>query len=470
MIPFKRTLRRVLTPMVRSAGRRAAPPGPGPGLWGLEVNGGGHLAYQGVDLPELCRRRGSPVHVVLGERLRQAVEAYRAVPPGQPNGAELYYSYKSNPVPGVLRLLHGMGVGAEVISEYELWLALRLGVPPEKIIYNGPAKSPASIRTAIEKGILLLGVNHREELPAMIETARQLGRRPDVAIRVTTAAGWSNQFGSSIATGQALETVWAAHDSGALRVRALHSHLGRQVRTREQAVEHVRAVLAFADTLRAQFGLEIELLDFGGSLACPTVTPISPMGQRLAGAFQREPPPPDPSLTLGIRDYVATMVGEVQDHARATGRPAPRVLLEPGRSMTAQAQLLLCSVLSMKEGPAAIPFAVLDAGINLAEAMRAEYHQVFHASRIMEAPTQLVALAGPICSPGDVVRWAISLPPLEAGDVLAFMDAGAYFVPFETSFSYPRPAVVLLDGGREQLLRRAETFEDLVRRDEGVGG
>ncbi len=467
MIPFRRTLKRVLTPLVRTAGHGVQPPGPA--QWGLRVSEGGHLCHGGVDLPALLQRRGSPLHVVLGDRLRAAAEAYQAVPPGQPAGAGIYYSYKSNPVPGVLSLLHGMGVGAEVISEYELWLALRLGVPPEQIIYNGPAKSPASLRTAVERGILLLGVNHREELPFVIAAAREAGRKPDVAIRVTTAAGWSNQFGSSIATGQALEVVREAHASGALRVRGLHSHLGRQVRTREQAVTHVRAVLAFADQVRERLGLELDLLDFGGSLACPTVTGISPLDQRLAGAFQREPVPADPGQTLAIRDYVAAVVGEVQAHAQAAGRPAPRVLLEPGRSMTAQAQLLLCSVLSVKDGPAAIPFAILDAGINLAEAMRAEYHQVFHASRMTEAPTQLVALAGPICSPGDVVRWAISLPPLRAGDTLAFMDAGAYFVPFETSFSFPRPAVVLLDGGREELLRRAETFEDLVRRDEERG-
>ena len=106
------------------------------------------------------------------------------------------------------------------------------------------------------------------------------------------------------------------------RVCALHSHLGRQVRTRAQAVDHVRAVLAFADTLRARLGLELELLDLGGGLACPTVTPISTLAQRLAGSFQREPSPPNPALTIGIGDYVATLMGEVRAHAQ--GRRPPR--------------------------------------------------------------------------------------------------------------------------------------------------
>lgn len=468
MSPFKPALRRMLTPMVRSmwrGGRELEP-----SHWGLEVSGEGRLTYEGVDLPGLCQRHASPIHVVLGDRLRRTVEGYLAVPPGHPVGAEVFYSYKSNPVPGVLRLLHELGIGAEVISEYELWLALRLGVPPERIVYSGPAKSKASIRTAIERGILLLNLNHQEEIPAVVEAARALGRRPRVGVRVTTSGGWSNQFGGSIPGGQALETVREAHASGALQVCALHSHLGRLIRTRSDAVNYVREVLAFADTLRACLGLELEILDLGGSLGCPTVTPIDSLEQRLAGSFQRELTPPDPERTLAIRDYVATVMGEVQAHYRAVGRPAPRVLLEPGRSMTGSAQLMLCSVLSLKNGTAAIPFALLDAGINVAECMRSEYHHVFHASRMREAHDQLVALAGPICSPGDVLRWAISLPQLHPGDTLALMDSGAYFVPFETTFSFPRPPVVLIDRGREQLLRRAETFEDLVRRDEERGG
>ena len=462
----RRAVKRLLLALLPGGGEVSNLP---PERWGLEVDGQGHLTFQGHDLTSLGRRWGSPLHVVMADRLRRNAADYLAVPADLAAGAEIYASYKTNPVPGVLRLLHGQGVGAEVISEYELWLALRLGVPPERIIYNGPAKSPRSIRTAIDRDILLLTLNHREELPAFEAAARAAGRRPSIGVRVTTSGGWGNQFGSRIDTGEALETFRAVHQGGALRVRGLHSHLGHVIRTRAQAEQHVGQVLAFTDVLRERLGLELDILDFGGSLGVPTTRPISRFEQWASGSLQRPMAAPDPAATIGIRDYVSTVAGAVQAHYRAAGRPAPRVALEPGRSMTGDTQLLLLTVLSVKAMAAGRPYVVLDAGINLAETAHWEYHQLFAASRMKAPLARVVALAGPICSPADVLRWAVAMPELEAGDNLVLMDSGAYFIPFQTDFSFPRPAVVLLDAGRERLLRRAESFEDMVQLDDPEG-
>src|SRR5262249_29957116 len=111
-------------------------------------------------------------------------------------------------------------------------------------------------------------------------------------------------------------------------------------------------------------------------------------------------------------------------------------------------------------------WAILDVGINLAECRRNEFHKLFPATRMNEVRNQLYRLAGPICSPGDVLSWSTSLPTLAVGDALAIMDAGAYFVPFATSFSFPEPAIVMLDESKIRLLRRAETFTHLVALDE----
>lgn len=129
--------------------------------------------------------------------------------------------------------------------------------------------------------------------------------------------------------------------------------------------------------------------------------------------------------------------------------------------MTGDTQLLLARVHALKAGEDRT-WAVLDAGINHAECVRNEYHQLFHVDRPDAEASRLYTVVGPICTPGDTLYHAKRLPELAVGDTLAIMDAGAYFVPFATSFSYPQPAIVALDGGKEQLLRRAETFDDLV--------
>jgi diaminopimelate decarboxylase len=127
---------------------------------------------------------------------------------------------------------------------------------------------------------------------------------------------------------------------------------------------------------------------------------------------------------------------------------------------------LVASVLSLKAGEPKPGWVILDAGINVAEPMRSEFHQIFPANRMQEPRTSLYKLAGPICSPGDVLSWSAPLPELAVGDAIAIMDAGAYFVPFGTSFSFPQPAIVKVDGAEIELLRRAETFENIVARDE----
>jgi diaminopimelate decarboxylase len=144
------------------------------------------------------------------------------------------------------------------------------------------------------------------------------------------------------------------------------------------------------------------------------------------------------------------------------GRKVPRIFLEPGRAMTANTQMLLCQVVMTKGAEGELTYAILDAGINLAESVRNEYHQLFSVGPVRSTCTRMYRLVGPICTPADVLYPAWELPELASGDALAIMDAGAYFVPFATSFSFPQPAIVLIDGGQDHLLRRAETFEDLV--------
>ena len=140
------------------------------------------------------------------------------------------------------------------------------------------------------------------------------------------------------------------------------------------------------------------------------------------------------------------------------------VVLEPGRALTSSSQLLLASVVDVKDdGPLA--HAVLDAGINVAEPVRTEFHQLFSVNAPSAPANTPYRLAGPICTPADVLYHNWRLPDLSPGHVLAVIDAGAYFVPFSTAFSFPKPAIVMEEDGRIVVCRRAETFADVVALD-----
>lgn len=458
----KNTLKRVLRPLLTGP----AVDGLSPALWDLTVHPEEGLCLEGLSLHELLATWGSPLHVVHAARLADNAAAFLGAPRAGERGVEVYYSYKTNPVPGVLRFLHARGIGAEVISPYELWLAFRLGVAPEHIVYNGPAKSDDSLREAIAREILLINFNHREEIARVAQIAGALGKRPKVGLRISTMGGWSGQFGVPLDGGQALAAYEEALASPALRVVALHAHRGILIRTAEELLGFVDQVLLFTDQLHARLGLDLEMLDLGGSLAIPSVVPLRMAERRFNRTFHRPIPPPRPGSTLSIEAYVRTIRERVHAHYAARGRPVPRILLEPGRALTGNTQLLLASVITTKAAPGGVTFAVLDAGINLAESVMHEYHQLFPVRPKRADSARIYALAGPICSPGDVIYPAQRLPDLSPGDSLAIMDAGAYLLPFSTSFSFPQPGVVMVEAGHARRIRRAEQFEDLIDRDE----
>jgi diaminopimelate decarboxylase len=469
---LKRGLKEGLRPVVRRYARHHGVRRPElpPSYWDLTHDPASGLRLDGLSLHELLAKWGSPLHVVHACKLARNVERFQQPLPGSGRRCEVYYSYKTNPVPGILRFLHDRNVGAEVISPYELWLAFRLGVPPQKIVYNGPAKSDASLRAAIERDILLININHREEIGRVARIATDLERRPSVGLRVVAPGGWAGQFGMSIASGEALRGYEEALATNALDVVALHAHFGAPIRSAGQLAAFVQSILAFCDRLHDRFGLDLDIVDFGGSLAIPSVAPVSATERRLNWRFHRPLVPPDVESALTIEGYTQQLLEQVEAHYRARGRQVPRVFVEPGRALTGNAQMLVASVVTTKEGGDGVTFAVMDAGINLAEGVQHEYHQLFPVNRFGQPASRVYTLTGPICSPGDVLYPAWELPALGPGDSVAIMDAGAYFVPFSTSFSFPRPAIVMVDGGQDVLLRSAERFGDLIAYDDLVAG
>jgi diaminopimelate decarboxylase len=350
-----------------------------------------------------------------------------------------------------------------VISSYELWLALRLGVPPERIIYNGPLKSEESVREALARNIALITANHPEEIPYLADIASSMGARARMGIRVSIEDGWSGQFGVPMGEA-ALEAFSLARSLHSLDVRALHVHRGGMIRTAHELRTMVRAALAFSDQLAARLGIELSIIDFGGSLCTPSVDHVSSIDYRLNRALHRQVPPPDVAGALTIESHCSIIRTMVAEHFGRAGRQCPRIFLEPGRALTGNTQMLLTRVHALKHAPDRT-YAILDGGINIAEPVRSEYHQLFSVNRPTEPHDTIHTLVGPICTPADTLYPSVRLPRLQVGDSLAIMDAGAYFVPFATSFSFPQPAIVAVDGSTDYIVRRAETFEDMNARD-----
>jgi diaminopimelate decarboxylase len=438
--------------------------------WDLARDGTQALSRAGVPLSGLLDRWGSPLQVVDERKLLANADDFLARPAGATQGCEVFYSYKTNPIPEVLRRLHAHGVGAEVASGFELWLALRLGVDPASIVFGGPARSDEATELALRRGVGLVNLNTRTEIAPLAAVARRLGVKVRVGIRVVVPGFEGGQFGERIDSGAALQAFREALACPELDVAGVHAHANTRLDSAAALDTLVSGLLSFCDELRARLGLHVRILDFGGNLACPTVVPLSPRVRRLAIACGCEPETPQLDRSLSISAYVQRIVQRVEAHFGQSGREPPRIFLEPGRAMTSNAQMLLCRVLSIRDDANGFAWAVLDAGINVAEALRSEVHQLLPLAPRPGARERLYRLSGPSCTLGDLLYPAWRLPELAVGDTVAVMDSGAYFVPYSTCFSFPRPGVVLLTRGRAEIIRRRETYDDLVALDEGRTG
>ena len=415
------------------------------------------MCADGIDLAQAGAEFGTPLQVILADRLEQRA-ADALVPFRAGRGADIFYSYKTDPVPEVLSRLHAAGIGAEVISAYEWWLARHLGVPGDRIVYNGPAKSDDSVRDAIRAGAHLVNANSLSECRRIIALAEHEGVSVNLGIRVSLPGMWGGQFGVSGSSPQVAEAVAEALHSPHADLRAIHVHRGGTIRTEDDWRSHVGAVFHYCDHLEQLTGWLPATIDLGGSLACATSHTIPHREFRLNRALGTDLLPPDPGTAITIRR--ASEVASEMATEHFVGGPVPRLIQEPGRALTADCQLLLASVVDVKDDQEPVHL-VLDGGRNICDPLPHEYHQLVSATAAGASANYPYRVVGPICTPADVLFYNWRLPLTDRGDVVAVLDTGAYFVPFSTAFSFPRPAIAVIAEGRIEIARDAETFDDL---------
>ena len=453
------------------------------GPWGLEREGR-ELSWGGVSLVRLGREFGTPLFVVNAARLRGSVadfrEAFRSgsLDP-QP---EVYYSFKTNPVPAVLRALAGLGVGAEVISGFELWLAREAGLDGPRTIVNASLKDPELLRRAVECGARMVNVKNLAELEALREAAARAGKAANVGLRLnpglrgrlfdlTTATGSiKSPLGFSRGGADWAGAIRMLKGSPELRFRGLQFHIGSGIRSARPYREALRNTVPALEEVLGH-GLRPEVLDIGGGFGAPTVKEIGLLEALRLFAWNRPPRPPKPSANGFLRAVARACRDEVGAFAARNGVPAPRILVEPGRSLTASSQLLLLGVDAVVRRRNGRPAVFCDGGaMSLSQLLISEYHAIVAANRNGAGPSETYDLFGGLPTPLDIVSFRRKLPRLESGDILAVMDTGAYFTSLGNNFAGGRPGIVMIDDGRAGLVRRRETYEDLVSRDGPPGG
>lgn len=411
----------------------------------------------GVPVSDLVRRYGSPVFVVGEKHLRQNIRRIKTAFQQRYNLAVHGWSYKTNYISAICRILHQEGSLAEVVSKFEYEKARFLGVPGDQIIFNGPNKPKDILRRAIEDGALIQA-DHMDELKMLEAVAEELDRNVKIGIRINFDTGFTepwSRFGFNLESGQVNEAINFISRSNHLRLSSLHSHIGTFVLEPRAYAEQVRIMCELMRKLEGVENVAIDTIDVGGGIPS-------------RNALQTIYLPPEQAVP-DINEYAdaiceALLAGS--RYRKEIGKDLPRLIFESGRAVIDDAEVLITSVVGTKRLPDGRRAAILDAGTNLLFTAYWYNHQV-KMTRNAAGSEEETVLYGPLCMNIDVVRHSISLPPLASGDQLVISPVGAYNNTQWLQFIEYRPNVVLAqESGGCSVIRQAEDLGVMMAQDQ----
>lgn len=408
-------------------------------------------AIDGVPIKKILEKFGSPVFVFSEKTLRTTIRNYYRTFKTYYPKIVFAWSYKTNYLGALCSILHSEDCLAEVVSEFEYEKARNLGVPGNKIIFNGPYKRTGILEQAVKEGAMI-NIDNFDEIYRIEEIAAKLNQTVDVGIRINLNSGiypqWT-RFGFNLESGQAFSGAKRICKSPCLNLTGLHCHMGTFILSADAYRIQAAKLIHFGERLSEEFDVALEYIDLGGGL---------PSKNRLKAVYL----PPEFSIPP-VADY-AQAIGETLLENISPGT-YPTVYLESGRAIIDEAGYLLSTVTGSKRLLDGRKTYIIDAGINLL--FTSTWYDIpVKVGLDIEGPAEDVTLYGPLCMNIDVVRPMVKLPPLAPGTPLVFNPVGAYCVTQWMQFIEYRPNIVLVaENGDLELIREKEDLEDIIRRE-----
>ncbi|MDQ1560034.1 MAG: D-ornithine/D-lysine decarboxylase [Pyrinomonadaceae bacterium] len=453
----------------------------------LEVRDG-RLHVSGADATELLRQYGSPLYVFSEPRLRANIERLKRAAANVERPVKFCYASKANSNMAVLAAVRDAGIDIEVNSGGELFKALRAGFRPEQIIFNGTSKSDDELDDAVRAGIYSINVDSTYEIELVEAAARRASKRANVTLRLVPEIGTRSHIGLQTALLTSKFGITSSEVPDAFRralahpelihVGGIHIHIGSQTPDVEPFAEAFRAMWEHLVALHRETGHTLEHINLGGGIPVNYLRDRSQADQMPAAERDMLGADLEPAEVLTAALSVARESARAADAGHLLDRVT--ILLEPGRSVVSDAGLVLTTVRNIKRRPETGDVWLLtDAGFNLLLSMTTYkwYYHLVSATRADAPHDTSYKVAGPLCDSGDVyfdIEGGQRLPDyrqlpadVRPGETLALLNSGAYSLA--QAFPYngrPLPAAVMVrDGGKVDLVRRRDTYEDLLAGD-----
>lgn len=419
----------------------------------------GTVTFAGHDTTQLAETYGTPLYLMDEGRIRQNCRMYQeAFRRSFGENALPLYASKAAAFKQMYRIMAQEGMGVDTVSSGEIYTALSAGFPPERIFFHGNSKTDADIRYGVESGIGYFVVDNAEELLALNKETGRQGKKQKVLLRITPGIDphtydavntgmVDSKFGVPVETGQAIEFVALALTMENLQICGLHCHVGSQVFDEDVFERTVDIMIRFMAQVREEQGFVLRELNLGGGY-----------GTRYQDS--------EPQVDIPAR--IAEVAKRLREQCEKYAFPMPRILMEPGRSIAADAGMTLYTVNSVKRIPGYKSYVAIDGGMtdNPRYALYGARYTVLHAGKAggTEAVFDLV---GRCCESGDIIQPKVSLPADTCrGDIIAVCTTGAYNYSMASNYNrLPRPPIVMLKEDGAYLAVKRERLEDLCALD-----
>ena len=402
---------------------------------------------EGIPIKDLISQYGSPLFVLSEKRLRSNIRRLKQTFETRYQPVVFGWSYKTNYLNAVCATLHQEGSWAEVVSLFEYEKARALGVPGNRILFNGPHKSQETLNLCVKEGARV-HIDNMDELYLLEEVACEAEKKVSVTIRLNFDTGYTepwSRFGFNVESGQAIDAARRIGNSQWLKLCGLHSHIGTFILEPSAYSAQVKIMCQFMETAEQQSDCIIDSLDIGGGFA----SRIDLQGVYISTEQVI------PSIEQYADAICTTLIKETAQR-RAQNKPQPTLILESGRLIVDDAEVLISSVVSTRRLPHGKPAVVLDAGVNLLFTAF-WYHHRIQPTRPLDGLAEDTVLYGPLCMNIDVVRQSIMIPPLQVGDQLVISPVGAYNNTQWLQFIEYRPNIVMVhEDGQVSIIRKAE--------------
>lgn len=425
----------------------------------LGSNDKGHLTIGGVDAGDLANKYGTPLYVMDERTIRGHCRTFQQSIDDNYGGKGLaVYASKAFNCKEMCRIIKDEGLGIDVVSGGELYTALSVDFPPEKIVFHGNNKTEEEIKLALESGVGRIVVDNLTELRTIEKMAAELNKNPGVMIRIKPGIDAhthnfirtgqiDSKFGFALETGEAFEAIKEVLEQKNVTLKGVHCHIGSQIFEIDPFKAAAEVMLGFMAKVKKELSYEIKELNLGGGFGIRYLIDD------------------DAKLYKTFMEQVSVTVKET---CKRLGLNIPFIMIEPGRSIVGPAGTTLYTVGAVKTIPGIRNYVSVDGGMtdNPRYILYQSEYSIAVANKIDKPSDYIATIAGRCCESGDLVQEDAKIQTPEPGDILAVFCTGAYNYSMASNYNrVPRPPVVMIKDGESRVIIKGESYEDLVKND-----